>query len=133
MLVFPLKRQWYEKIKSGEKTVEYREVKHYWIRRVFTEIYKYTESDFLNFSDCYRNFENFCQINSIGLVVCSEDNIPGKNIKIILPCKLRRAYTSEYLIADITKIEIMGGTDTDLHINKPVFAFHLKNIKEVKQ
>ena len=29
MLIFPLKKQWYEKIKSGEKTVEYREVKDY--------------------------------------------------------------------------------------------------------
>ena len=34
MLIFPLKKQWYEKIKSGEKTVEYREVKLYWIKRI---------------------------------------------------------------------------------------------------
>ena len=27
MLIFPLKKEWYEKIKSGEKTVEYRCVK----------------------------------------------------------------------------------------------------------
>lgn len=26
MLIFPLKKEWYDKIKSGEKTVEYREV-----------------------------------------------------------------------------------------------------------
>ena len=25
MLIFPLKKEWYEKIKSGEKTIEYRE------------------------------------------------------------------------------------------------------------
>ena len=30
MLIFPLKKEWYEKIKSGEKTIEYREVKPYW-------------------------------------------------------------------------------------------------------
>ena len=29
MLIFSLKKQRYEKIKSGEKTVEYREVKPY--------------------------------------------------------------------------------------------------------
>lgn len=29
MLIFPLKKEWYEKIKSGEKTVEYRELKPY--------------------------------------------------------------------------------------------------------
>lgn len=27
MLVFSLKKEWFDKIKSGEKTVEYREVK----------------------------------------------------------------------------------------------------------
>jgi len=34
MLIFPLKKQWYEKIKSGEKTIEYREVKPYWSKRI---------------------------------------------------------------------------------------------------
>ena len=29
MLIFTLKKEWYEKIKSGEKTVEYREAKDY--------------------------------------------------------------------------------------------------------
>lgn len=34
MLIFPLKKQWYEKIKSGEKTIEYREAKPYWKQRL---------------------------------------------------------------------------------------------------
>lgn len=34
MLIFPLKKEWYDKIKSGEKTVEYREVKPYWMKRL---------------------------------------------------------------------------------------------------
>ena len=34
MLIFPLKKEWYEKIKSGEKTVEYREQKAYWSSRL---------------------------------------------------------------------------------------------------
>lgn len=29
MLIFSLKKEWYEKIKSGEKTIEYRAVKDY--------------------------------------------------------------------------------------------------------
>lgn len=36
MLIFPLKKEWYEKIKSGEKTVEYREVKDYWTTRLIS-------------------------------------------------------------------------------------------------
>lgn len=37
MLIFPLKKEWYEKIKSGEKTIEYREVKPYWKILVTTQ------------------------------------------------------------------------------------------------
>ena len=35
MLIFPLKKEWYEKIKSGEKNIEYREVKNYWEKRLW--------------------------------------------------------------------------------------------------
>lgn len=34
MLTFILKKEWYEKIKSGCKKVEYREVKPYWTARL---------------------------------------------------------------------------------------------------
>ena len=39
MLIFALKKQWYEKIKNGEKTIEYREVKYYWSTRLYSTIY----------------------------------------------------------------------------------------------
>ena len=35
MLVFNLKKEWFDKIKSGEKTHEYRVVKDYWFKRLF--------------------------------------------------------------------------------------------------
>ena len=35
MLTFNLKKEWFEKIKSGEKTHEYREYKPYWIKRIY--------------------------------------------------------------------------------------------------
>lgn len=34
MLTFNLKKEWFKKIKSGEKTHEYREVKPYWDKRL---------------------------------------------------------------------------------------------------
>lgn len=34
MLTFNLKKEWFEKIKSGKKTHEYREVKPYWTKRL---------------------------------------------------------------------------------------------------
>ena len=110
MLIFTLKKQWFEKIKSGEKTVEYREVKPYWIKRIEKEI----------------NW-NITVISKIG----QGHDFNGNYINH--PCKLRLGYTSKYMTAYITKIEVVDGKDTDLHINKPVYAFHLKNIKGVEQ
>ncbi|MBD5434046.1 MAG: hypothetical protein HDR35_07125 [Treponema sp.] len=40
MLIFPLKKEWYEKIRSGEKRIEYREVKPYWYIRIIRELEK---------------------------------------------------------------------------------------------
>ena len=97
MLIFPLKKEWYEKIKSGEKTVEYREVKPYWTSRLYNEIGFFPEQT---------------QI-----------------IKPI-PCKLRLCYTNRYMTATITKIEIVDGKATDLHIDRTVYAIHLVNVKE---
>ena len=34
MLTFNLKKEWYDKIRSGQKTVEYREVKKFWGTRL---------------------------------------------------------------------------------------------------
>lgn len=35
MLTFNLKKEWFEKIKSGEKTHEYRVIKDYWWKRIW--------------------------------------------------------------------------------------------------
>lgn len=34
ILHLPLKKEWYHKIESGEKTEEYREIKPYWWHRI---------------------------------------------------------------------------------------------------
>ena len=34
-LYLPLKKEWYEMIESGVKTEEYREIKPYWVKRLF--------------------------------------------------------------------------------------------------
>lgn len=41
MLTFNLKKEWFEKIKSGEKTHEYRVVNNYWGKRLYTQWNKY--------------------------------------------------------------------------------------------
>ena len=107
MLIFPLKKEWYEKIKSGEKTVEYREVKPYWDRRIQKEVQKFGSLLFL------REHGDWIEFN----------NIP-------LECKLREGYGSNYMSANIARIEIINGLDTDLEIDKPVYAIHLAAVKE---
>lgn len=103
MLIFPLKKEWYEKIRSGEKKIEYREVKPYWMKRV----------DFL--------WDNY------GVPLALGDAVSFFPLR---PSILRLGYTKRHMTADITKIEIVDGKDTDLHIDKPVYAIHLANVKE---
>lgn len=42
MLTFNLKKEWFEKIKSGEKTHEYRLFNKYWCNRIFNARHKCT-------------------------------------------------------------------------------------------
>lgn len=118
MLIFPLKKQWYDKIKSGEKTIEYREVKLYWIKRINKAIQKH------NFSHNYT------------AVDFSKADALTKNIifTISMPCYLQLGYKPETrLKANVTKIEIVNGKNTDLAIDKPVYAIHLVDVKEIKE
>lgn len=110
MLTFILKNCWYDKIASGEKEIEYREVKPYWSKR----LEKILPPDFLY--DSIKAFaDNGCEIAGIEF---------GEDVRPL--CQLRKAYTSEQMIAKIKKIEIVNGLATDLKIDKPVYAFHLE-------
>ena len=117
MLIFTLKKQWYEKIKSGEKTIEYREVKPYWKQRL-SNTFGYYKGTYL---PSHNPFEK-------GFGVCIEAGV----CPVLCPCILRLGYTNRYMTADITKIEIVDGKDTDLHIDKPVYAIHLTGVREEK-
>lgn len=108
MLTFPLKKEWYEKIKKGEKTIEYREVKPYWSNRLSKEF------EFNQYSFC--NIGNYLEM-----------------LTYKQPIKLRLGYTKNYMEALVNKIEIIDGKDTDLHIDKPVYAIHLTDVREIKE
>lgn len=114
MLIFSLKKEWYEKIKSGEKTIEYREVKPYWTRRFYNE----------------EGGDSSAMVEENGF---AEPLLVGQAIVFLtIECKLRLGYTNKYMTANITKIEVVDGKDTDLHIDKPVYAIHLTDVKERK-
>ena len=108
MLIFPLKKQWYEKIKSGEKAIEYREVKPYWTRRLQKA----------EFRDGGGHWDKNKQLWIF-------DNFSA-------PCFLRLGYTNTYMTAIITDIEIVNGKDTDLQIDRRVYAIHLSDVSEVQ-
>ena len=114
MLIFPLKKEWYEKIRSGEKTVEYREVKPYWTRR----IERYLDDCVSRLTTSQLMEELFNHGHPIKFMLSYRD------------CVLRLGYTKRQMTADITKIGVVDGKDTDLRVDKPVYAIHLANVRE---
>lgn len=117
MLIFPLKKEWYEKIKSGEKEIEYREVKPYWTKRIattlFAQMYSLFPSDFV-----------FNKISAIGFKKKFAACYPANK------CVLRLGYTKRRMNAYVSLIEVVNGKNTDLHIDKPVYAIHLSKVGE---
>ncbi|MBQ5473025.1 MAG: hypothetical protein IIT58_13620 [Treponema sp.] len=116
MLIFPLKKEWYEKIKSGEKTIEYREVKPYWTTRIGNGMHKL--ATFI----IYEPTELYEKISALGYSQEFEEDFDAL---------LQMGYvTKRRMDATISKIEVVDGNDTDLHIDKPVYAIHLTNVRE---
>jgi len=102
MLTFNLKKEWFDKIKSGEKTNEYREKTNYWFKRLFEYWYKtkYNES----FGD--------------------------KDI-ICFACGYPKADDLEKrLFAKVKSVTVTYGKYTDLKINKPVFDIEFELLSE---
>ena len=134
MLIFPLKRQWYDKIKSGEKTIEYREIKPYWTSRFISFYRDNTEKDdkfheyIVGWENRFYDLEFFITPSEMFV-----DDLKTKFRKITFVnayCQLRLGYTDTFMIARVTEIEIVDGKDTDLAIDKPVYAIHLADVKE---
>lgn len=116
MLIFSLKKEWYEKIKSGEKTIEYREVKPYWTVRIGNCMHELATFNF------YEPTELYEKISTLGYSHEFEDDFDTL---------LQMGYVTRHrMSAIITKIETINGKDIDLHIDKPVYAIHLADVKE---
>ena len=109
MLTFNLKKQWFDKIKSGEKTHEYREVKPYWTKRL-TKIRLWM-------------FENSNRIWG---------NDPERKIKFCCgyPEKID---LSKRVFAYVKSIKIINGKNTDLAVDKDVYDIEFELIKGGEQ
>lgn len=102
MLTFNLKKEWFDKIKSGEKTTEYREYKPYWITRI---------SNYFDIT-----------FDDVDLVTLE----PKKVTKQI---RFRCGYNGEILQAMVKSIRITSGLFSDLAIDKLVFAIDFELLK----
>lgn len=100
MLDLVLKKHWFEKIKSGEKKIEFRKFSDYWKKRILKDG-----------AELIENPEGYCVKNS-----------PTQ-------CILRYGYSKVVLYADIEKVEVWNTKENDLNEN-PCFAIFLKNVRE---
>lgn len=101
MLTFNVKKEWFEKIKSGEKTHEYRVVKPYWFRRLFL----YSKE------------------------LCRQTYIPLHGECMFLCGYPKAEVHSRRLKAKIKNITIRNGMDTDLKVDTDVFDIEFELIE----
>jgi len=128
MLVFNLKRKWYEMIRDGGKTVEYRVAKPYWTIRIYNELYKLK---FIHHPRLLQYIKEFCTPETfMQKLIEMNPFILTEKDKITIPCILRLGYTKTYMTANIKKILYLTGHKTDLKSSRKTYAFFLGDIKD---
>ena len=111
MLTFNLKKQWFDKIKSGEKTHEYREVKPYWTKRlgIKTDSIKFLR---IGFKQTYAH--------PVLYAPCPECTFVCGYAK--------KADKEKRIKAKIKTISIINGKNTDLAVDKDVYDIEFELI-----
>ena len=94
-----LKGCWFDKIAAGEKNIEYREVAK-WEKKLIT---RPGVSCHFDKKKCQYVFS-----------------------KVAFPVILHRGYTNNVILKEIYKIKVVNGLETDLKVDKPVFALYLR-------
>lgn len=112
MLTLVLKKEWFDKIKSGEKTHEYREVKDFWSDRFVKEFFNIDKKTKpFTFETLKRKMLEILQYTK-----------ESYNRPFI--CFMNGMYSEEKrprLYAKMKSISIKYGQTTDLGIDKPVY------------
>ena len=104
MLKLVLTDHWFDEIKSGRKIHEYREVKPFWVSRIYSCSKAYAEERIKRLNKEYD------------LVTTGNEYV-----------EFQKAYrkNAEKMIFKIKKMSIRNGKYTDLHIDKWVFDIEL--------
>ena len=110
MLIFNLKKQWFDKIKSGEKTHEYREVKSYWTKR-FMKINAYIYDEY--YDEFVRFSNDFLDDNCVFVCGYASKEDKAKRLK-----------------AKIKSISIVDGKNTDLAVDRDVYDIEFEIIRD---
>lgn len=116
MLTFNLKKQWFDKIKSGEKTHEYREVKPYWTKRLF-------------YQEPFRPDIDLSKYNDISIDCNWEENIRDTECEFV--CGYAKKDDKEKrLKAKIKSIRIINGKNTDLAVDELVYDIEFELLED---
>lgn len=105
MLILPIKKKWFDMIKSGEKKEEYREIKSYWTERIAKE------TDELEVTDPYYYNNEYYDI-------CLKNGYSKNAPKLICKCEL-----------GIDTGKEKWGAES----NKKYYVFKILNFKEIKK
>ena len=106
MITFNLKQEWFDKIKSGVKTHEYREVKDFWTKRLRKSLYNDTINE--------GYFVTMCNHGNPFLE-------PVDNKVIFCNGYPKKDDLSKRLYGRIKHVQILNGLETDLKVDKPVY------------
>lgn len=121
MLVFNLKKEWFDRIKNGEKTHEYRIVKDFWTDRFVKEFFNIDKKKKPYDFSIYKRRMIIVLKNKRGHynrpLICFMNGMVSEKIKPRLYAKMK-------------SIRIINGCFTDLKINKSVFDIEFELSKE---
>lgn len=106
---------WFDEIKSGRKTHEYRLAKWFWIKRLIKD--KDDQEDFYRFT---IGDSDYADINP-------RQPFDYKTIYKFTKVEFQKAYrkNAEKMIFDILDIKLINGKDSDLKVNNWVFDIEL--------
>lgn len=76
ILHLTVKKKWFDLIASGEKTVEYREIKPYWVKRLLDSEIKPKHFDIVRFRNGYAANAREMDVEFKGLIY-SMDKVEG--------------------------------------------------------
>lgn len=116
MLTFNLKKEWFEKIKSGEKTHEYREVKPYWTKRLLKYANEIIDARKTIVYHAISKDADLSILPTLRIKCCFKNGYPKKTDK------------NNILYAEIVSINKLNGKNTDLKIDKPVYDIEFELI-----